>query len=68
VEQQRPWAQIPGLLHSSLREQGAPTGSLPHEPFRQFAPPTHCSLAAQNVEHREPLHPPNGAQERGWVV
>ena len=55
VEQQTPWAQKL-LRHSSAREQTAPGGFLPHEPFTQVLGATQSELVEQALPQRLPLH------------
>jgi hypothetical protein len=67
VMQQRPWAQIPGAAHSSLRAQAAPIGRLPHDPAVHWLPAAHWSLVVQKDPQRTPESwQRNGAQ--GWAA
>jgi hypothetical protein len=44
--------------------QSDPIGRFPHELVWQKLPVVHWVSFAQNVEHREPEQPRNGAQDR----
>jgi hypothetical protein len=53
--QHTPWVQN-ALPHSASREQGPPSGSLPHIPSRQRLGATHSPSLMHEVPQRLPLH------------
>jgi hypothetical protein len=55
VLQHTPWVQN-ALPHSASREQGPPSGSLPHMPSRQRLGATHSASVMHEVPQRLPLH------------
>lgn len=65
VLQQRPWAQMPAPPHSSSREQAAPMGRLPQDPFWHEVPATHWAWPLQKVRQWLPWQPWKGAHDCG---